>query len=285
MHSFTKRNNKNNKNNNFIHTKKNRLPYKKKYSIKKLLKNSFLYASKSVHGQDLLDYTFKNEHVMKKTCILNNINWFGNYQVAKQYLTHQNHLYKWILKKNASLLITNKKNYSFFRSLFLNNTKFQLESSISITKKVTINHPYLSMNSNERAFYEFCFVFGYLTIQEQYEFMNFLKYLLENNIIRMKTRDGKSILKKLVIKMYYFRIRHFFYQKKENNRLSFYELDKHAILNICKLIKANHLPIAGIFQENNDSFWFPNLIFYKMNIEEIILFQPHHYLLFDTLVE
>lgn len=290
MNSSTKRHFKNkNKNKNGSKTKKNH----KKYSIHKLIKKSFIFASKSVNGQDLLDYTTKNEHLMKNPCILNNINWFGNYQVAKQYLTHENHLYKWILKKNASLLITNKHNYSFFRSLFLNNKEIKLSCSLELTiekinkifKKKDIDHPYLNMNQNERAFYEFCFVFGYISMEEQYQFLKLIKKLLKKNLVEMKTRDGKSILKKIFIKMYYYQVSHFFYPKKENNRLSFYDLDKHAILNVCKLVKSRNLPIAGIFQEDNGSFWFPDLIFYKMNIEEIILFQPHQYLIFDKMVE
>ena len=85
--------------------------------------------------------------------------------------------------------------------------------------------------------------------------------------------------------MKYYQLSHLFYSKKENNRLSFYDLDKHAVLNVCKLVKANHLPISGIYQGNTDSFWFPNLIFYKMNIEETILFQPHETLIYDKMVE
>jgi hypothetical protein len=63
-------------------------------------------------------------------------------------------------------------------------------------------------------------------------------------------------------------------------------MDKHAVFNICKLLKAKHLlAISGIYQGNNDSFWFPNLVIYKMNIEETILFQPHENLIFDKIVE
>jgi hypothetical protein len=141
------------------------------------------------------------------------------------------------------------------------------------------------MNISERAYYEFCFAFGYLSIEEQYKFMKLLKYLLEKKIIVMETRSGQSILKKLFIKINYYRLSHLFYSFKENNRLSFYQLDKHAVFNVCKLINANHLPISGIYQSNNNSFWFPNLLFYKMNIEETILFEPHENLIFEKMVE
>jgi len=269
---------------------------KKKYISKKLLKNSFLYASKRVNGKDLLDYTKQNQIINKKPCVLNNISWFGSYEVAKSYKTHETHLYQWKIKKNTSLFLINETNKKFFQYLFLNTTnKIELSLSIKLTKenikmlnensnKIKI-HPYINMSINEKAYYEFCFVFGYITIDEQFKFMKFLKYLLEKKIIIMNMRDGNSILKKLFIKMNYYHLTHLFYSKKENNRLSFYDLDKHAVYNICRLVKSNHLPISGIFQANNNSFWFPNLLFYKMNIEETILFQPHETLIYDKMIE
>ena len=141
------------------------------------------------------------------------------------------------------------------------------------------------MNTNQCAYYEFCFVFGYLTIQEQYQFILLLKYLLEKKIIVMNTRDGKSILNKLFIKLHYYQLSHLFANKTKYNRLSFYDLDRHAVLNVCKLVKAKKKNIAGLYQENTKSFWFPNLLIYKMNIEETILFHPHKNLVFYKQIE
>jgi hypothetical protein len=299
MNYFTKRNIKTIKKSI---TKKNfkkefKKDLKNKYSAKLLLKNSFLYASKKINGKDLLDYTKNNQVLNKSPCIMNNMSWFGSYKVAKSYQTHETHLYQWKIKQKTLLLTTNPQNKHFFKSLFLNNTKVKLVPAIELSrediKKLNKNsdfsnsnlYPYVNMSLNERAYYEFCFVFGYISIQEQYEFMKFLKYLLEKKIITMKTRSGQSILKKLFIKINYYRLSHLFHSKKNNNRLSFYDLDKHAVLNVCKLVKANRIPISGIYQGNNDSFWFPNLVIYKMNIEETILFQPHENLIYDKMVE
>ena len=39
--------------------------------------------------------------------------------------------------------------------------------------------------------------------------------------------------------------------------------------------------ISGVYQKNDTSFWFPDLIVYKMNIQEYILFNPHHNLVYE----
>ena len=104
MNNLTKRNNltKSNKKSN---TKKNQKYFKKfKYNTKKLFKNKFLYASKKMNGQDLLEYTKKNQIINKEPCILNNISWFGSYNVAKSYQTHEKHLYQLKIKKDSLLL-------------------------------------------------------------------------------------------------------------------------------------------------------------------------------------
>ena len=79
----------------------------------------------------------------------------------------------------------------------------------------------------------------------------------------MNTRDGKSILNKLFIKLHYYQLSHLFANKTKYNRLSFYDLDRHAVLNVCKLVKAKKKNIAGLYQENTKSFWFPNLLIYN----------------------
>ena len=55
-------------------------------------------------------------------------------------------------------------------------------------------------------------------------------------------------------------------------------MDKYAIMNLCKIVPKE---ISGVFQPNINSFWFPNFIIYKMNIEETILFNPHHNLIYE----
>ena len=57
------------------------------------------------------------------------------------------------------------------------------------------------MNNNERALYEFKFVFGYLTIKEQYEFLLLIRFLIKNRHLQIERRTGDSIINKLNLKI------------------------------------------------------------------------------------
>jgi hypothetical protein len=190
------------------------------------------------------------------------------------------------MKKTTRLLRMNKTNETFFRSLFLKSHK-QLIPTLDITeqqkKQISYEHPYLRMNNNQKAYYDFCFAFGYITLEQQYEFMKWIQYLIENKILDIKTRTGTSILQKLRLKINYYRVASLNQKQNKYNRLSFYDFDRHALLNLCKLVHSKD--IAGIYQSNDPSFWFPDLIVYKMNIEEIVLFGPHHDLVYNKEIE
>jgi hypothetical protein len=141
------------------------------------------------------------------------------------------------------------------------------------------------MNNNEKALFEFKFCFGYLSLNDQYLFMEFIRFLIENKFYDMKRRDGKSIINKLKIKLSYYKLGHYFNSKQKMNRLSFYDIDKHCLMNLCKCVYYLNLNISGVYQKNTQSFWFPNLLVYKMDIQEYILFNPHHELQYDKLIE
>ena len=94
----------------------------------------------------------------------------------------------------------------------------------------------------------------------------------------MSTREGKSVVNKMNIKINYYQLNHFSIKDNQLNRLSFYHLDKHAMMNLCKCVSKE---ISGVYQKNTNSFWFPDFIVYKMNIQEYILFNPHHNLVYD----
>jgi hypothetical protein len=257
-------------------------------SLQILKTHSPLYASKKFPGEEILKYTKSNEEQFHQSCLLENLSWFGSYKVAKSYRTPETHLYEWKTKHPTSLLRINHKNESYFRSLFL-NSRTTLVPSIQLKPNTMIKeemeHPYLRMNTKERAYYEFCFVFGYLSLKEQYEFMKLLVILIQNGRIHMEMRNGSSILNKLLIKINYYRLNALLPKQEKFNRLSFYHLDKHAVFNLCKIVKAKRIPISGLYQSNAPSFWFPNLILYKMNIEETILFHPHRDLVYEKKVE
>lgn len=244
-----------------------------------------LYASKKYKGDELLAYQKKAENEAHDSCLLDNSSWFGDYDVAKSYKTKDTQLYKWKTKKITKLLNISAQNAAYFKQLF-ENTKSKLIPTITLSEKqihkIKYDHPYIKMTSNEKAYYEFCFAFGYISAKEQVEFMKLIKFLIAEKFITMLTREGKSVATKMEIKIDYYRLNHVFVKNTTLNRLSFYHLDKHAIMNLCKCVSKE---ISGVYQKNVKSFWFPDFVVYKMNIQEYILFNPHHNLIFDKEIQ
>jgi len=255
----------------------------------KILPNGYpLYASKKYEGATILEYNREEERKHHDKCLMTNSSWFGDLAVAKSYKTKDTHIYKWSVDKQTNLLKIDKNNQSFIDYIFKKGN-IKLVPAIHLAankmKDIQYSHPYLSMTNNERALYEFQFCFGFLSVQEQYNFMNFVKFLLENKLIEIKTREGDSILQKLNLKIYYYKVGSLFGKKEYQNRLSFYEFDKHAIMNLCKIVHHWKYKINGVYQKNDTSFWFPDFKVYKMNIQEYILFNPQDNLVYDTLIE
>jgi hypothetical protein len=273
-------------------TRRNKIKKNKTIKIKpslKILKLGYpLYASKSYEGSDILKYNKEQQDKYRDKCLMVNSSWFGDLEVAKSYKTKDNHIYRWKTKKESNLLKINIKNETFINNIF-SRSKSKLIPTIELKKdkvsKIEHKHPYLEMTPNEKALFEFNFCFGFINIEEQYKFMRFIKYLIENKFTDVKRRDGKSILNKLKIKIRYYQITSFLSKKEKLNRLSFYDFDKHAIMNLCKIIYENNMDISGVYQRDDNSFWFPDLVVYKMNIQEYILFNPQDDLVYDKLIE
>ena len=267
-------------------TKKNNIY--KNCSLRILPSGFPLYASKQYEGSTILEYNKKEELKYHDKCLMENSSWFGDLDVAKSYKTKNTHIYRWKTKNPIKLLNINIQNEDFVRNIF-KTTSTNLIPTIKLTKeqinKINYTHAYLNMSNNEKALYEFQFCFGFITVEEQYEFMKLMKYLIENKFIEIKKRDGKSILNKLIIKIEYFKFGYLLDKKEKMNRLSFYDFDKHAIMNLCKITNNNRYKISGVYQKNDTSFWFPDLIIYKMNIKEYILFDPQNVLVYDKLIE
>ena len=266
-------------------TRKNK---KQSPSLKVLKKGYPLYASKSYEGSTILEYNKSEELKYHDKCLMQNSSWFGDLNVAKSYKTKDTHIYRWTAKKVTKLLNINSFNESFIDNIF-KKSKAKLIPTISLTKeqinKIKYEHSYLNMSPNEKALYEFKFCFGFITVEEQYEFMKLLKYMIENKLIDIKMRNGESILKKLKIKTGYYKIASLLGKKEKFNRLSFYDFDKHAIMNLCKIVNNKTYNISGVYQKNDTSFWFPDFIVYKMDIQEYILFDPQDNLVYDKLIE
>ena len=226
---------------------------------------------------------------------MENISWFGDYKEAKYYKTRENHLYKWSVKKETRLIIMNIENEMFFKHLFQSiRPNIEIKPAINIEqskveelkKKLideNIDFKYLTMTDREKAYYEFQFAYGYISVEEQYHFMILVRYLIQNNYTHIESREGNSIVAKLTSKISYY-----YYLNSTNhtkhNRLSFYLFDKIALRNLCRLIPETY-KIGGVIQYNLKSFWFPNLIFYQMDIKEYVLFRPHQNLKYDKLIE
>jgi hypothetical protein len=271
-----------------VKNKTKKLKHSIKPSLKVLKLGHPLYASKLYEGSTILNYNKEQEEKYHDKCLMQNSSWFGDLDVAKSYKTKDTHIYRWNTKKKTNLLQINSENEKYIINIF-SQTKLKLIPTIFLDKKqikkIEYVHHYLEMTSNERALYEFNFCFGFIKLKEQYEFIKFIEYLIENKFIDIKRRNGKSILSKLKLKKKYYEF-HFFPHKKEKlNRLSFYDFDKHAIMNFCKIVHENKINISGVYQKNVKSFWFPDLIIYKMNIQEYILFNPQDDIVYDKLIE
>jgi len=273
-------------------TRRNKIKKNKTRKFKpslKVLKFGYpLYAAKSYEGSSILKYNKEQEEKYHDKCLMINSSWFGDLEVAKSYKTKENHIYRWTTKKTTNLLKINLENEKFINKIF-SQTNIKLIPTISLKKdkisKIEYQNHYLEMTSNEKDLFEFNFCFGFINVEEQYEFMKFIKYLIENKFTDVKRRDGKSILNKLKIKIRYYQITSLLGKKEKLNRLSFYDDDKHAIMNLCKIIHENKMNVSGVYQKNDKSFWFPDLFVYKMNIQEYILFNPQYDLVYDKLIE
>ena len=258
--------------------KNNTIKNKKKLPILKILdKNFTIYGAKpKTMGANILDYTAKMEKTHKTHCVYENISWFAELEQAKHYKGKNDEIFKWKIKKTLKLITINEQNETFFRKLFLNTTK-NIRPAIQIHKKhltkITVEHVYLQMNDSEKALYEFNFIFGYLTLKEQFEFLIFIKYLITNEFIEILSRHNTNLLPKINKKIHFYNL-YPFGKKDKLNRISLYEINKQAMLNLCNL-SYNKYNIDGVYQPNTNSFWYPDLIVYHMNIEEFILFSPH----------
>ena len=254
--------------------------------IKYLKKGDFLYGAKNKQlGLKILDYT-KSQEVKKHThCVYENISWFANLKQAQHYKGKNDEIFEWVLKKNLKLVSITERNRTFFKNLFL-TTRKKIRPFINIEKKylpeIKIDHPFLKMNNNEKALYEFDFIFGYISLKEQFEFLLLIKYLIENKFIVLLSRHNTSLLPKINKKIYFYKL-YPFGDKSNLNRISLYELNKHVLLNLCIIIYTRY-KIDGLYQPNTNSYWYPDLIVYHMNIEEFVLFSPHMELKLNNIV-
>jgi len=274
---------KKNKNNNKTQKKrgiKKIIPYE----LKTLKKDYILYGAKNKDlGEKVLEYTKSNEKKKHTHCVYENISWFAGLEQAKHYKGKDDLIFKWKVSKPLSLIKISERNEKFFKKLFL-NTNQDIVPTLNIDSdklsKIDYDHPFLKMNNGERTLYEFNFIFGYLTLKEQYEFLLFIKYLIKNDIIEILSRHNTNLIPKINKKIKFYEL-YPFGKKEKLNRISLYEINKQSLLNLCKIMYSNKYNFDGVYQPNTNSFWYPDLIVYHMNIEEFILFSPHTELIND----
>jgi len=251
--------------------------------IKLLPKDFIIYGAKNKDlGGKILEYTKSNEEKKHKHCVYDNISWFAGLEQAKHYKGKNDLIFKWKVNKPLKMIKITERNEKFFQKLFL-NTKQNITPTLNIKtsdiSKINYKHPFLNMNNKERSLYEFNFIFGYLNLKEQYEFLLLIKYLINNNFIEILSRHNTNLIPKINKKINFYNL-YPFGKKNKLNRISLYEINKQALLNLCKIMY-NKYKFDGVYQPNTNSYWYPDLIVYHMNIEEFILFSPHTELVND----
>ena len=80
-----------------------------------------------------------------------------------------------------------------------------------------INHEFIEMSNNEKCLFEFNFIFGYISLEEQYN-SRFYKELIVHKIINIMSRHNTSLLGKINNKIKFYNL----YIRKKNkiNRIS-----------------------------------------------------------------
>ena len=259
-------------------------------NIIRLQPNFSLYASKPYAGDKMLEHQMAEETRTHDKCFVDNVSWFGKKEVAQHYKTSTNPIYLWKTIRPMKLIRISQGNDGVFRNLFMRHQGKlipRIQLTLAQTNKIkriapeSLDLSYLDLPLNEKALYEFNFVFGYSTVHEQYHFLNFLQFLMEHHFLQIKARGSIQISHKIALKIKYYQLNYLLPKKEKYNRLSLYELDKYAVSNACRLLPG----IDGLYQKNGASFWFPDLIVYKMNIQEYILFRPHRVLKYIKPIE
>jgi hypothetical protein len=265
-------------------------------SVKVLPLNFSLYGAKEHTGKEILKYTRKNSEKQKtktKTkCIRENVSWFGNYERAMyeytQNLNSNTHLNTWKITTPTSLVVVNERNRGFFEQLF-SVTSHKLTSCISThIPHDASSHPYWKMNNTERCLYEFQFIYGYLSLKEQYEFLLLLKSLLDKKYLKLDKKKS-FILENIgkVIRYYeadtaitnkHNNSKYEYASRRKMNHLPVYAFEPTILVNICKLFdEQGYSNMAGLYVPRQTSFWilFSNAV---NNVEEYILFRPYQVL-------
>ena len=137
-----------------------------------------------------------------------------------------------------------------------------------------MRHPYLNMTNHGKAWYEFQILYGFTSLDEQYYFLKWITHLLKKNIVKLPFR---SRIFDIYLKKKYFVLMNYLEEETNKiNRLGIYNLEKSALMNLCRLIQ-NHKTLSnidGVYIPKQKSFWIVYSGIYNL-IEEVVLFNPH----------
>jgi len=232
-----------------------------------------LYSAKKYKSQEIIDFVKKNRQQKKQVCLIDNLSWLTTKKDAIRFnLQHPTYIQnKWIVKVPTNLLKINHDSYSFLKNLYMNST-IRLQSFLSLEEnaiekmkmKNAHTNPYLFMNHKERCFYEFQFIFGFISVQEQLQFLHFIKECITKGFLKDNT-----LKKKVDNRIILYNFSDLVFYKNKINRLPMYFFDKVVVLNLCKLLNKNSqfsTQISGIYFYNKKSY------FDYLNLEEYILF-------------
>lgn len=229
-------------------------------------------------GQDIgpiiTDYSKK---IGKKKCNYKTITWFGKLNVAKKYKTKSNKIYRYNTIKNTRLLQIDSHNKQIIKDKILNYrypSKYEVLYRGNKLKKY--DHPYLDMDTRNRCLYEIFFAYGFMTLDEQYEFINLILYLIDTKKSSIKHPKSATYTKALyntprAYVLFFVKFWHKIAGKlgtKKYNKINIYEINKHSAYNICLAFN----DIDGIFYPNKESSWYP---FSMIPTFEYIIFKPH----------
>lgn len=147
-------------------------------------------------------------------------------------------------------------------------------------------HPYLKMNIKDRCIHDIRFVYGFMTLKEQYETIQLFHHLIIKGKIKKRIfmnpvhENFKNTFSprfaKLFVKMLY-NIADYAKTREKFNRLQFYLIGKTSSYNLCLIFK----DIDGLYFPESKSAW---LKYSKIKTFEYIFFRPHENLEYNGVV-
>jgi hypothetical protein len=231
-------------------------------------------------------------------CLLDNLTWFADLKQAVQYVGNKTRIFKWKAKHPIKLLSVSPQNKNYFERLFHQTPRAKFYTLNVVPSKIPeehLSHPYFSMKSNEQALFLFQFAFGYLPLEEQADFIDLIHDLIKADAVDLRGRKGGSIMPNVTTLRKYYqtgedkysdedKLKRASYRHYPLNRVSFYEVDRMAALNLCMVVR--NPVFDGIFVPQQKSFWFSNTEKERpMDLLEYAFFRPHEKLTFEGELE